>query len=775
MKPTLRSMLLVGVATLGLSGIAHAQEGSGAAEAESPAADEIIVTAQRREESLQKTALAVAVVSANDLNKAGVTDVTGLTKLVPSLIVQPATGSSVGFYLRGVGSLVGNAFTENPVAFNYNQVYIARPAALMGTFYDLERVEVLKGPQGTLYGRNATGGAINVIPRRPKLGEFGGSVNLEYGNYNAMRAQAAINLPMGENAAFRLAGQIADRDGYLSDGYDDEEGQALRGSFRLEQGALSATLVADYFHQGGKGAGGVLVPSPLAPNAPAVSERIGNSDPRSTSALLGAILGNPFLPPPFKIVAPGLNGIGLAGNDGFIDSDFWGISGNIDIDLDFATLTVVPAYRDSRPDYLTYNGGYYGRVIEKAKQKSLEVRLSSNGDGPLKYVIGGYYFDEDQSSFNHFVQGQVLSTKFAVDLDNRSNALFGQATYELVPDFRLLAGVRYSHERKKADIALTQTGIFAGAPVDPFNNTVAPVNVSGAKTFEKVTWKGGFEWDVAPNNLLYANIATGFKSGGFFIATLDNSFAPEKITAYTVGSKNSFFGNRLKLNFEGFYWDYNDQQINYIGPTRNLNAMGNPVTGSGLVTTNAGKSRIYGAEVELSAQVIRNGTFMANVQYLNGRYTDFTFTALGASAPRTTCPTSVNPAFPAPPGQTAFVVNCSGKSQINTPEWSATLGYEHVVPVGEMDLVLGARTKIESSRFLAIDYLPEERQGSYMTSDLYVTLKGGTGSKWSVTGFVNNLEDETIYAGTSLRPVYPVVFNILRAPRTYGIRAGFEF
>lgn len=736
---------------------------------------DIVVTAQRREESLQKIALAVAAVSAADLDKAGVADVTGLTKLVPSLIVQPATGTSVGFYLRGVGSLVGNAFTENPVAFNYNQVYIARPAALLGTFYDLERVEVLKGPQGTLYGRNATGGAINVIPKRPEFDRFGGSFNLEVGNYSAIRAQAAVNLPLGENAAFRLAGQVANRDGYLSDGYDDENGQALRGSLRVEQGVVSATLVADYFHQGGQGTGSVLVPSVFAPNAPPVDDRIGSADPRSTSALQAAILANPFLPPPVKIVNPTLNGVALAKQDGFVDSDFWGVSANVDVDLGFATLTVIPAYRDSRPNYLTYNGGYYGRVTEVAKQKSVEVRLSSNGDGAFRYVIGGYYFDEEQQSFNHFVQGQVLSTKFAVDLENRSKALFGQATYEIVPNFRLLAGVRYSHERKVANIGLTQTGIFAGRPVDPFNNTVSPVVVSGDKGFEKVTWKGGFEWDAGANNLLYANVATGFKSGGFFVATLDNTFAPEKITAYTLGSKNSFIGNRLKINLEVFYWDYKDQQINYIGPTRNVDAMGNLVVGSGLVTTNAGKSRIYGAEVEMNFQVTRNDMLMANVQYLNGKYTDFTFTALGATPPRTTCTTTANPAFPAPAGQTAFVVNCSGKPQINTPEWSANLGYEHVFAVAEsMDLVFGARTKIESSRFLAIDYLPEERQGSYMTSDLYLTLKGAEG-KWSITGFVNNVEDETIYAGTSLRPVYPAVFNILRPPRTYGVRAAFEF
>jgi iron complex outermembrane receptor protein len=448
------------------------------------------------------------------------------------------------------------------------------------------------------------------------------------------------------------------------------------------------------------------------------------------------------------------------------------------VDLDFATLTVIPAYRDSRPDYLTYNGGYYGRVIEVAKQKSLEVRLSSNGDGPLQYVVGGYYFDEDQNSFNHFVQGSVLSTKFSVDLNNRSAALFGQATYELTPGFRVLGGIRYSHERKRQATDLTQTGIFAGTPVDPFNNTVPPVRVSGKATFEKVTWKAGIEWDAGDRNLIYANVATGFKSGGFFVAALDNTFEPENLTAYTFGSKNRFLDNRLQLNLEAFYWDYKDQQINYIGPVRNLNAAGQVVVGSALTTTNAGKSRIYGAEVELSFQLTPDDLLTANVQYLDAKYTNFTYLAASASPtpPRTACSTTatVVPGFTLPPPGTTFLVDCSGRPQINTPKWSLNLGYERTFELSSsLELLFGARTRIESGRFLSPEYLPEERQDGYMQSDLFLTLKSDR--RWSVTAYVNNLEDETVYAGSSLRPVFPVVFNILRAPRTYGLRAAVEF
>lgn len=758
---------------------AHAQETTASEGTnDSGGLADIVVTAQRREESLQRTALAVSAVSADQMANAGIADVTDLTKLVPSLVVQPATGTSVGFYLRGVGALVGNAFTENPVAFNVNQIYIARPAGLLGTFYDLERVEVLKGPQGTLYGRNATGGAINVIPKRPELGRYGGSIELEAGNYQLLRGQAAVNLPLGETAAIRIAGRASTRDGYLSDGYDDENGQALRGSLLFEPTSrVSALLVADYFHQGGNGPGGVLVPSPLAPLAPDVDRRIGGADPISTAALYAGILASP-LPPPAKAAGPGLPGILPPQQDGFVDSEFWGVALNLDIDLDFATLTVIPGYRDSRPNYLTYSGGYYGRVIEVAKQKSLEVRLSSNGGGPFQYVVGGYYFDEDQSSFNHFVQGNVLSTKFAANLTNRSAAIFGQATYELFDRFRLLGGARYSNERKRQNTGLTQTGVFAGNPVDPFNNTVAPVMVAGKAKFEKVTWKAGIEWDAGDRNLVYANVATGFKSGGFFVAALDNTFDPETITAYTLGSKNRFLDNRLQLNIEAFYWDYKDQQVNYIGPVRNINAAGNVVIGQALRTANAGASRIYGAEAELSFQLSPVDLFMANVQYLDAKYTNFTYLASSASPapPRTACSTTVtaDPSFPLPPPGTTFLVDCSGRTQINTPKWSVNLSYERTFPLGEgLDLLLGARTKIESSRILSPEYLPEERQGSYMQSDLFAQIKSADG--WSLTAYVNNLENETVYAGSSLRPVFPVVYNILRAPRTYGLRGSFEF
>ena len=223
--------------------------------------EEIIVTAQRREESLQRAAIPVSAVSGDELINASVSDTENLSKLVPSLVIQPAGGSTMNMYLRGVGTLQGNAFGENPVAFNVDGVYIARPTGPVGTFYDLERIEVVKGPQGTLYGRNATGGAVNVLPKRPELGEFSGDVNVEYGNYDALKGSGSLNAPLGESWALRIAGQAVDRSGYLSDDYADEVGEAARVSLLFEPSStFSTVLVADYFHQGGAGNGSVLMP-----------------------------------------------------------------------------------------------------------------------------------------------------------------------------------------------------------------------------------------------------------------------------------------------------------------------------------------------------------------------------------------------------------------------------------------------------------------------------------------------------------------------------------
>jgi iron complex outermembrane receptor protein len=183
--------------------------------------EDIVVTASRRAENVQRAALSIQALTSETLARANVSRPEDLASIAPGVQIGSA-GPYAQAYVRGVGNYATNSFAESPIAFNLDGVYISRAWATRGMFYDLDRVEVLKGPQGTLYGRNASGGAINVITAKPKLGSVSGFIEGQVGNYNLWQGTAAVNLPIGETVAIRASGQVIDRDGYLSDGYDDD-------------------------------------------------------------------------------------------------------------------------------------------------------------------------------------------------------------------------------------------------------------------------------------------------------------------------------------------------------------------------------------------------------------------------------------------------------------------------------------------------------------------------------------------------------------------------
>ncbi|HTM96173.1 MAG TPA: TonB-dependent receptor plug domain-containing protein, partial [Croceibacterium sp.] len=227
---------------------------------------EIIVTAQHVEESAQRAPIAIDVVSGDELVSQGVHRPEDLTKLVPALSITNNGGPYSVFFVRGVGNSTLNAYSDPGIAFNYDGVYIGRPSSTSGTFYDLERVEVLKGPQGTLYGRNATGGAINVIPARPVKGETSANLVASYGNYDALSLQGAVNLAVGDESAVRVAGNNVKHDPYLDDGTGDLDEYGFRAQFATNIGAIAdLRIAADYAHQGGVGSystyAGIAVPN----------------------------------------------------------------------------------------------------------------------------------------------------------------------------------------------------------------------------------------------------------------------------------------------------------------------------------------------------------------------------------------------------------------------------------------------------------------------------------------------------------------------------------
>jgi iron complex outermembrane receptor protein len=742
--------------------VAHAQDAAPETAAQDGGLEEIVVTAQRREENLQRAAIAVSAVTGDTLAEQSITQATDLTRVVPALQVAPAA-SFTQIYLRGVGTFGANAFAEQAVAFNVDGVYLSRPAAPAGMFYDLERVEVLKGPQGTLYGRNASGGAVNVITAKPKLGAFEGYVNAEYGNYDAFKVNGAVNVPIGSRAALRIAGQHAKRDGYYNDGYDDEDTQALRSQLRFDSGiGMDATLSVDWAQVGGKGSGGTIMPLLFGRG----DTRLGPSDPR----VIAAYAARTPTPPVPQIVAR---------SDGYQDNQFLGLSATVNADLGFATLTVVPAYRKTDLDFVSYASSFLIDINENSEQMSLEARLA-NRTGPVDWVVGGYYFAEDVSARQFFNQGSN-GTRLNSELTTESYAAFGQATVSLSDTFRITGGLRYTRDQKKQDTE-GHTYPFAGfvpgppplVPIILDIVTLADTNIS----FEKLTWKAGVEFDVGPSSLLYASAATGFKSGSLYSAVGRNWSDPENLTAYTIGSKNRFFDNKVQLNLEGFYWKYKDQQISHLTPVQVAATPAGPIYGPVFATENAGEATIWGAEAELLWQVVPQGLFSLNVQYLNTNYDElrYQYYSTTGGAPVIGCSVTPTTLTGATPQARVFNVDCSGRPITNAPEWAVNAGYTHDIDLGGAGtLTLAVDTRIESSRYVAIDFTAQTLQEAYMMSNARIGWTDASG-KFSLGAFVNNIEDELVYAASLQSPAKPGTFyNQLRPPRTYGVRAGIRF
>ena len=442
---------------------------------------DIVVTAQRVSQSAQRAGIAIDVVSPAELTNAGVVSATLLNAAAPSLIVTKAGGANTSFFIRGVGNFTVNAYADPAIAFNVDGVYLGRPTSTTGTFFDLDRIEVLKGPQGTLYGRNATGGAVNVIPAKPKLDELSGYVRGGYGNFNAVDAEAAINVPIGTKTAVRVSGKVVNQDGYYRDGTNDEIGQAVRAQILTEvSDSLRIRIAADYSHQGGAGPGasfnGVLHFSPGSPPTatspanytyqPSGLEPYDGLHTEASKAFFRAqVIPGAFINPG-NFPAPGDY---IKGNAPYayphINNQYYGINSEITLDTGIGQFTFIPAYRKSKIDQV-FNGPAFAAGInhENDDQFSAELRLQGKAIGPLDWLIGAYYFDESIGAQYTFDQYQINVFQ-NLTTGTRSDAFFGRAVVHVSDRLRLIGGARYTQDKKRFDFAAdTLVEICAAAP-----------------------------------------------------------------------------------------------------------------------------------------------------------------------------------------------------------------------------------------------------------------------------------------------------------------------
>lgn len=763
-------LLLISTASiLAISSQAFAQSSEHGSSSEA-GISEIVVTASKREENIQKSALSIQAISSEDLVRANVSKPEDLASLAPGL--QVGTGGPFPqAYIRGVGSFNTQSAGDSAVAFNIDGVFVSRPWATRGAFYDLERVEVLKGPQGTLYGRNALGGAINIISAKPRIGENGGFLDVGVGNYSLIEASGAINVALGDSLAMRVSGRAVSRDGYLSDGYMDDKSRSARVQLLWKPNSdVSLLLSASISDIGGQGSGSTLTPDING------DKFIGVSDPR----VVALIKADPFTG---AIAA-------VPKDDGFLDVNAKAFSGELNWNLGFATLTVLPAYRESTLTSRNYVPGFEVQNNELNKQTSLEVRLSHSSD-TLKWVLGGYYFNEDgsnqQGKANLLVfQGVATQIQPTLDLNSRSYAVFGQATYSLTDAFRVTGGLRYSHERKHFveeyqvySFPDRNTGLCdpRNSPGFTFSSPFPPqfcfadVHNNVTRTDEAVTWKAGVEYDLAERSMFYANASTGFKSGGFYSSPPPNDFAPEKLLAFDVGVKNRFLDNRLQVNIEAFYWKYRDRQESYVGPTS-----GGFFT---FKTINAGRAKSYGADLDVLFKATDNDELSFKVQYNVTKYTEFQYpwaaTAFGPAV--TGCKTT-----PFVPGSDQ-TVDCAGFPLTRAPKWSGIAGYAHTFDLGDKgNIRASAELQFASGTFNSIDFFASGYQKAYALGnfDLAYTTADG---KVSVSAFVRNVGNQEIstsgirFPFTSPTAARPdgLFLGVTRPPRTFGGKLRVEF
>lgn len=482
-------------------------------EADAGVIQDIIVTAQKTQSTLQKTPLAITVVGGNQITDEARTAADDVLKNVPGVEVQGAARGLV-VAIRGLGSDLPPGVGESSVSTNYDGVYNIRAEAAVLGFYDLDRVEVLRGPQSTLYGRNATGGVVNVVSAVPELGNTSGYVSFGTGNYDLARVEGAINLPFGETVALRVSGTAIARDGFLSNGHNDQVGQGGRAKLIFKpDDALTVIAGVEATHVAGHGPGAVEVANFESGKAYTTAD----------------------------------SGIGGQNYTGY---KYWT---QVDVRAGPGTFTILPAYQTGSGTVQGFFGGRgtNGWDPRRVRQKSLEARYASNPGAPVTWLVGYYHYDYLQHTISYADATYGSDDGFTRNTGN-SDAVFGQLTVPLTSALRLIGGARYTWDKRHA----TGTGLTDG--------TIYDGEVRG-RFFD---YRAGAEVDVARGSLLYGTVASAFRPGGVNPFN-GGTYWPERLTSFEVGAKNRFLDDRLQVNASAFYYDYTDFQVVdfFIGAT----------------------------------------------------------------------------------------------------------------------------------------------------------------------------------------------------------------
>ncbi|WP_428683228.1 TonB-dependent receptor [Sphingopyxis sp.] len=715
-SPEQRLKFLLGAALLVPAAPAFAAEAAtadaGAAEAAVDAAaeydgSEIIVSARRRDESAQDVPIALSVVGAETLEKTGNYTLTQIQQIVPSLQVFSFNPRNTNINIRGLGSNVAltNDGLENGVGFYIDNVYYGRVGQTQFDLVDLQQIEVLRGPQGTLFGKNTTSGAINITSRRPSFDpEFSGEASVgDYGYYQ-LRGSASGGL-IDNLLAVRLSGSVTERRGFLYNTTQNERAQdysnwSVRGQLLFTPGAdLEVRIIGDFSRQKQNHVLNVF------------ANYFGTYDNGATIANNFAQRAARFPGYTFPTINPFAR---LGEADGHYQSnmDGYGVSGQVDWDVGPAKLTSITAYRWW--DWNPANDGDSTSlpVITKAQQAnrqrqfSQELRLASDTEGPIDYVVGAYYFWQIIRGYGATAYGPAaglwnlptvpaavsnaalngFEANSTSDPRTRSYALFGQLDWKFADRLTLTAGLRFTHEKKDgsfnqyhvAGIDLSTLPAATAAAALAIRNQFNPlVSYSTAFTDNSLSGLATLSWQFSDDALAYATYSRGNKSGGLNLTNLpagiDPNVAPEKVDSYELGIKSQWFDRKVTLNVAGYWTEISDYQ------TAITEQVPNTVNVRQYIANIPGV-RSRGVEGDLSFAPSSRASFYASVAYADTTYSDY------PNAPQ--APERLN---------LGSIQDLTGKQLPGVPKFTYTLGGDVSAPLGN----LGGR---DLSAYLHADY-----------------------------------------------------------------------
>ncbi|MCZ8173286.1 MAG: TonB-dependent receptor [Novosphingobium sp.] len=713
---------LIASAFAGLTAVpAYAQEGASADEG-----DAIIVTARRREESLTDVPIAITALSGDQLAAAGAQDITAVAETVPNVTLEPSRGSNstLTAFIRGVGQQDPVSGFEQGVGIYLDDVYLNRPQAAVLDIYDVQRIEVLRGPQGTLYGRNTVGGAIKYVTRRLD-DQFRVSARATYGSYNQADGVLSMSTPIGTGVV-RVGGAVArlTRDGFgknLTTGLDnyDKDVWAARGTIEVHATDFFARLSGDYTLDKSNPRGGHRLIPGLLGGAPVLANvydtRGGLNDPKQRVEAYGGSL--------FMEATP---------ND-------W---------LTFRSITAVrrddsatPIDFDALPAADVDVPGYY---FNRQLSQELQVLVDA---GPLKGLVGMYYLNAsaltqfDVRLFTNAAGFPGLTAFTNADIGTDTIAAFADFTYDFSDQLSLSLGGRYTWDKRTGYI-LRQNYLLGGSPVFGGAGTAfgAPgTNFRGSETFKKFTPKATLSFKPNPDTTLYASYSQGFKGGGFDPRGVGNnapdlnrdgvrsdaeiaaflSFSPETVNSYEVGAKADLLDRRVYLAMAAFHMDYTDVQI----PGSVACVSGGVPTFCGVVS-NAGKARLRGFELETRAKLIDTDssslTFTGSLGYIDAKYKTY-ITNIGG------VPTDV----------AAF------RKIQNTPAWTGSASLDYGMAVGDGRLNLTAGMSFKSRTYQFEIPIPQIDQPAYQLVDASIVYRAPD-NRWTLGVYGKNLTNERV-------------------------------